>query len=443
MSEQLEIINFTINKALELGAEMCQANLVLSNKYELNADNRALTVLRTYDKVSLNVNVIKGKRKGAAVMSKTDRDSIAAGLKTAIANTDHVPADDALDIYPFREPENFLLGDEKPNTDAILLQLQDFVKELRQEYPKINLSTTVNSFDYEQAFFGNSNGLRLSSSTGLYVFVVTFMAKEQLKATSFNYAVALRPRPLGRLLDIEQVQRNLYNSERSIDPKPVPASFKGDVIFSPESCGDFVQVLLNSLSGNAIFAKSSPYIDSIGEMIASPELTIVGYPASNEFPNASHYGAYGAPMAKFPIVNKGRLENHLVNFYFGTKLERPITCDGDPGIEVKPGHMTVEELIANTERGILLGRFSGGNPNANLDFSGIAKNSFYIEDGKIKTPLTETMIAGNIQEVLKAIKGISMEQTDGMSSGKFPFMACSGVDISSGRAGAPSGMSVV
>lgn len=436
MLDKSEIIDYTIQQASALGADMCQARLVYNNKYELNADNRALTLLRTYDTVNLNVTVIKNKRKGSLTIGKTDRESINEGLKTAIANTEHVPEDSALDVMPKREAEHYTNGDSIPDREAIFSELQVFVKDLRQEYPRIRLSTTNNSFSREQLWFGNSNGLRLTSDNGMYLFILTFMAKENLKATSFNFSVTINPKPLGRLLNLEQVQRNLYNSERSIDPKPIPESFTGDLIFSPESCEDFMETILNSISGNALFSKNTPYLDKLGEVIASPELTIVGHPASDEFPAADHFGAYGAKIEKLPIITKGRLDNHLISYYFSKKLNKPLTCDGSPGIEVKPGHLSLEELISNVERGVLLGRFSGGNPNANLDFSGIAKNSFYIEKGKIKNALTETMIAGNIQSLIKSIKGISIEQTGQMSSGKFPFIACTGVDISSGRSSA-------
>jgi PmbA protein len=54
----------------------------------------------------------------------------------------------------------------------------------------------------------------------------------------------------------------------------------------------------------------------------------------------------------------------------------------------------------------LFSRFSGGAPNNNLDFSGIAKNSFYIEDGKIRHALDETMVSDNFRELLQNVHAV-------------------------------------
>ena len=76
-----------------------------------------------------------------------------------------------------------------------------------------------------------------------------------------------------------------------------------------------------------------------------------------------------------------------------------------------------------------MGRFSGGQPSSNGDFSGVAKNSFLIENGKIGPALSETMIAGNLADMLNHLRAVSREQVaDGMSV--LPYMAFDGITIS-------------
>ena len=87
-------------------------------------------------------------------------------------------------------------------------------------------------------------------------------------------------------------------------------------------------------------------------------------------------------------------------------------------------------MIASTERGIVLGRFSGGMPNQKLDFSGVAKNSFYVEDGHVRYPIHETMIAGNFADLLKSIRAVGSESVN-YGGHAFPALAAGGVTISS------------
>ena len=86
-------------------------------------------------------------------------------------------------------------------------------------------------------------------------------------------------------------------------------------------------------------------------------------------------------------------------------------------------------MISSIDRGILLSRFSGGSPSDNGDFSGVAKNSYYIEKGKIKYPISETMISGNICQMLHNIKDVSKE-TINFGSSIYPWIQFSGITIS-------------
>lgn len=89
----------------------------------------------------------------------------------------------------------------------------------------------------------------------------------------------------------------------------------------------------------------------------------------------------------------------------------------------------MDEIISKVQQGILLARYSGGNPSQNGDFSGVAKNSYYIENGKIQYPISETMVAGNLIDMQHNIIDISKERVD-FGSGIYPWIAFSGITIS-------------
>ena len=96
---------------------------------------------------------------------------------------------------------------------------------------------------------------------------------------------------------------------------------------------------------------------------------------------------------------------------------------------IEGGDTPYADIIRNIEKGIIVGRFSGGEPNAKGDFSGIAKNSFLVENGKITCALRETMINGNLDELFRSIVSISKETTQNGSS-VLPSIAFSGIVIS-------------
>ena len=94
-----------------------------------------------------------------------------------------------------------------------------------------------------------------------------------------------------------------------------------------------------------------------------------------------------------------------------------------------PGEKSLRELIASVDRGLLVSRISGGRPASSGDFSAVAKNSFLIEGGKIGAAVSETMISGNLAEMLMHPAGASVERiADGYTL--LPYLAFSGITVS-------------
>jgi PmbA protein len=96
---------------------------------------------------------------------------------------------------------------------------------------------------------------------------------------------------------------------------------------------------------------------------------------------------------------------------------------------IKNGETPLEDIIKSIDKGIIIGRFSGGNPGTNGEFSGVAKNGFFIENGKISRAISETMISGNLASMLNDLVAISKEMlVDGTVVA--PYMAFDGITVS-------------
>ncbi len=187
--------------------------------------------------------------------------------------------------------------------------------------------------------------------------------------------------------------------------------------------------IANALSGSALFAGTTPYKGRKGEQIASEKFSLLNRPRSPEFPGGADFDGFGIPTKDLDVVKDGVLNEFLIGFFMARKLDVPQTA-GAWNFLVPPGDTPIDEIVAKTRRGIVFSRFSGGRPNSNLDFSGVAKNSFYVEDGEVKHALGESMVSGNFQELLKQIHSVSRECVN-FGGSSYPFIAASGVKISS------------
>ena len=70
-----------------------------------------------------------------------------------------------------------------------------------------------------------------------------------------------------------------------------------------------------------------------------------------------------------------------------------------------------------------------GSPAANGDFSGIIKNSFAIDGGVVGTALSETMINGNVAQMLRDVVAVSAERID-TGGWCMPWVRVSGLHFS-------------
>ena len=66
------------------------------------------------------------------------------------------------------------------------------------------------------------------------------------------------------------------------------------------------------------------------------------------------------------------------------------------------------------------------------DFSGVAKNSFWVENGEIR-PVKEVMVSGNLFEMLKQIVAGTDRDFEVMGGARAPYLLVDGVSVTSGQ----------
>ena len=156
---------------------------------------------------------------------------------------------------------------------------------------------------------------------------------------------------------------------------------------------------------------------------------MISSPLSEELVDGYRSTAVGYIAKNMSLIENGELKNFVVSCYGAarTGLKR---SDSDGGCYIMNGGDTsLSDIIKNTKKGLLMNRFSAGSPGVNGDVTGVAKNSFLIENGKVSSAVSETMISGNIIDMLNNIVAISKEQTtDGLSF--MPWAEFDGVTVS-------------
>ncbi len=414
---------------LKKGADKAGCILVVQEKTEFTVNAGKLDLLRTTETGQLSLTAIRDQRKGSLTINDLSASAVETAIDETLGLAKISQPDEANDIAEGDSPKTFESGPSHPDLPLMQERLTDFLEHVKTHHPLAVLDQLIFDFTRSSRLFLNSKGVDLQEDKGLYALSTMFSSKKGKKSASFNYT-GYESQNLEKPLDqCGSIHRLISENAKQIDTEVLDGKFQGTVLISPDCLTDFLGMFTGMLGDYPLISGTSPYKDSLGELIASPCLSLHSRPLDPEIATGSHITRDGYIAQNTSILDHGKLETFLLGLYGSKKtgLARSLN-NGDCWI-VDPGDQDFEDLLKGIDRGVLLGRFSGGNPNENGDFSGVAKNSFLIEKAAVGPALSETMISGNIRDMLKSIEGISKQRIH-FGGAVLPWIAIGGLTIS-------------
>lgn len=425
-----ELANYCINSLQDAGIDKVEFLMETSKRYEMNTAGSQLSLLRTTFDTNINITAVKKGKKGVISLNKTDLDSLNEAIKNVIDICDNSDEDEANVISPMQPAKSFTCGDEEPDLDKMYIRLNNLLASIKVCYPKINLMESYLDFTCKNDYYLNSNGACLSSSKGNYNLQAVFTARDGEKTSSFNYS-AVSMKDLEReLIECGSIKLLMEQSEQQLDTKPIEGKFSGDIVITPDCLGDMIEMYLDVyLRDTALISGTSMLKDKIDQIVASEKFTLHSDPVSKEISDGYFITEDGFEAQNMTIIEKGVLKTFILTLYGARKTSKNRALNQGQAYIVEPGEKSFDDIIRSIKKGIIVSRFSGGRPSRSGDFSGVAKNSYFVEDGEIKYPISETMISGNLYEVFNNIIDISSERVD-FGNAILPWIAVSGITIS-------------
>jgi predicted Zn-dependent protease len=208
------------------------------------------------------------------------------------------------------------------------------------------------------------------------------------------------------------------------------------VVFEPRAVNDLVENLTNGLSrraadeGRSFFSKPGGG-NRIGEKIFAESVTIRSDPFDLRVPGRPWIGGAGGgflgfggfgggnfaglPTRKTTWVEKGVLKNLSADRYWAKKIgEEPLPQSG--GLVMEGGTGTVRDLIAGTDRGLLVTRFwyiRTVNPQT-VQLTGLTRDGVWlIENGKVVAAVNNFRFNDSPVNLLKNIEAMSAAESTG------------------------------
>lgn len=192
---------------------------------------------------------------------------------------------------------------------------------------------------------------------------------------------------------------------------------KYTVILEPAAASGLISFMMNFFDARSAdegrsFLSKQGGGNKIGEQIMDPRVNIYTDPW-NPVVSAMPWDEDGVPRERTKIIDAGKVANLQYSRYWASKQGKPETASWGNTI-MEGGTKSTSELIAGTERGILVTRtwyIRMVDPQTVL-LTGLTRDgTFYIEDGQLKYPIknfrfneSPVIMLNNIEELGRSVR---------------------------------------
>ncbi|WP_119396061.1 metallopeptidase TldD-related protein [Salinibius halmophilus] len=413
-----------LKQLTDAGFDAARVTIAEDEVNELGVAHNHVSLMRSTNSQALSLLGIQDQRKVTASVSSLETDAIKNVIDGMVRDVKTSPQDPANAVAP-NQTGVFNKGPQTVDREALALAAKNFLAFRSSNYPTFQIEEASIKHSLSKTTLLTSEGTELVSNVGEYEFSIMGSSKDEHGSSSFNYtggSVDVLPENLVAHFDLEAL---MANSVQETQTELVGDKFEGEVVLMPMAVMDLLGWLAGQIGDFALLSDASVYKNSVDSLVASDKLSVRANLAGA---GVSPINAEGFVVEPINLIENGKLKHLLPSYYGSRKLNKPYVA-APGGWSIDAGDVSRQEMIASVQRGAVVSRLSMGSPAPNGDFSGVIKNSFLIEDGKRTKALSETMITGNVAQMLKDIIAISSEVTD-FGGYKVPWLQIKGLRFS-------------
>lgn len=223
--------------------------------------------------------------------------------------------------------------------------------------------------------------------------------------------------------DSRRVAENvLVQLERARDIAAAP-SREIPVIFTPHGVASaLVPALMAGFNGKTVLEGASPVGSKLGETIFYPGFSLYDDPTVPNRPHSRPCDDEGVPSQRTALIRKGKVSGFLYDLQTAARAGRRSTGNasrgrdglpgpGPSGFIIEAGTASFDEMLGDIKEGIVVEQLLGAEQGNILggDFSGNVLLGYLVKNGKLVGRVKNTMVTGNVYQVLKDIAAVGKE----------------------------------
>jgi PmbA protein len=367
---------------------------------------------------TLIVTAVKDKKVGLASTNDLSDDGVRSAVKTANDISRLQAPDERFVSFPTTAQAPALKKTVlvEPNTDYGPADMADVVSNVAQKAAKDGL-TASGAFrhDIETVAIANSLGVRQFGRSGKAELSLTIVGKAEQQS---GFAIGCNPDPAK--IDFNAVaSRAIERAARNVNPVTLPDG-QYTVILQPPAVGQLLLFLGFLGFGGRTMAQHRSFMSGKkGEVITGENITITDEPDNPLF-GTLLFDYEGVPKQKLLLIDHGKAGEAAYDTYYANIAGvQPTGHSVQPNnsygpypknMAIAPGDATVEEMIASTDKGVLITHFwyiNFLNPMRTMITGTTFDGTFLIENGKLGSAIKNMRTNQSILEAFSKVTMIS------------------------------------
>ena len=412
------------------GVDKAFCSLSSSVTHEFNVDGGEFSLFRTLFDRKFSLTVYDHGKKGSVSQNKYDDSAIAAAVDGCIASASSAAADDAWDIAPVSKNQHFTEGAPDMDTAKLFDRTKELLEAVKERHPKIMVEQMIIKHVRYDAVYANTNGVEYTTLGGEYLVELMYSGHDGDATSSFFGSGVLTDSLDKPFIELGTIEKDLTDVENQIHPQAIDGKFVGTILLTPDTFAEMIGTAIGNFAGDmTLLDGTSLWKDKLGKQVADKRITVASAPLDERVVCGERYTSEGYLSENYDIIKDGVLNAFAISKYVANKTNNERAKNSAMNLIVPAGETPLADIIKGIDRGVIVGRISGGEPTANGEFSMVAKNSFYAEKGEVKYAVNETMISGNLADMLNNLRVMSKEVVcDGYKA--LPYAAFDNVTIS-------------
>jgi len=176
-----------------------------------------------------------------------------------------------------------------------------------------------------------------------------------------------------------------------------------------------------AFNGKTVLQGASPIGNKRGKQVFDPKLSLWDDPTIAYRPHSRPCDDEGIPSQRTSLIEQGVVANFLYDLQTAALAGTRSTGNGSRGgglptpapstFIIAPGQTTFEEMVSDIKEGLVIEQLMGAEQGNILggDFSGNVLLGYKVESGKIVGRVKDTMVSGNVYQVLKEVTAIGSQ----------------------------------